>query len=83
MDRNFFKQNFCDDHLGTLGLMHYPPLQVKDKSIWGVGEHTDYGFLTILKADSKGLEAKCRYNDSWIKIDPIPNTFVINIGDIL
>jgi isopenicillin N synthase-like dioxygenase len=22
-------------------------------------------------------------NDTWISIDPIPNTFVINIGDIL
>lgn len=22
-------------------------------------------------------------NDTWIPIDPIPNTFVINIGDIL
>jgi isopenicillin N synthase-like dioxygenase len=30
----------------------------------------------------KGLQVKNR-NDEWINIDPIPNTFVVNIGDIL
>lgn len=30
----------------------------------------------------KGLQVK-NVNDEWIDIDPIPNTFVINIGDIL
>ena len=40
----------CEDHLGTLGMIHYPPM--KDISNgWGVGEHTDYGFLTLLMFD--------------------------------
>jgi isopenicillin N synthase-like dioxygenase len=30
----------------------------------------------------KGLQVKNRENE-WVHIDPIPNTFVINIGDIL
>lgn len=30
----------------------------------------------------KGLQVKNR-NDQWVAVDPIPNTFVINIGDIL
>jgi isopenicillin N synthase-like dioxygenase len=30
----------------------------------------------------KGLQVK-NVNNEWISIDPIPNTFVINIGDIL
>lgn len=29
-----------------------------------------------------GLEVK-NVNNEWIKVDPIPNTYVINIGDIL
>jgi len=30
----------------------------------------------------KGLQVKNR-DDEWINIDPIPNIFVVNIGDIL
>ena len=49
---------------------------------WGVGEHTDYGFLTVLKqGDNGGLEVKSR--GGWISAPPIPNSFVCNIGDML
>ena len=47
-----------------------------------MGEHTDYGLLTILMISDKGLEVKNRKGE-WVKVNPIPNTFVINIGDIL
>ena len=47
-----------------------------------MGEHTDYGMITMLMIGDKGLQVKDR-QDNWIAIDPIPNTFVINIGDIL
>lgn len=49
---------------------------------WGVAEHTDYGFLTILKQDDAGgLEV--RTPAGWVDAPPIPNAFVCNIGDML
>jgi isopenicillin N synthase-like dioxygenase len=49
---------------------------------WGVGEHTDYGLLTMLKQDeSGGLEVKSR--SRWIPAPPIRGSFVCNIGDML
>lgn len=36
----------------------------------------------MLMISDKGLQVKDR-QDNWIDVDPIPNTFVINIGDIL
>lgn len=46
-------------------------------------QHTDYGVLTILKQDSLGgLFVKNRVPE-WIAAPPIPNSFVINIGDML
>jgi isopenicillin N synthase-like dioxygenase len=48
----------------------------------GVGEHTDYGLLTILKQDmSGGLEVKTK--SDWVTAPPIPGSFVCNIGDML
>ena len=47
-----------------------------------MGEHTDYGFLTILMITAAGLQVKNR-QDKWIEANVISNTFVINIGDML
>jgi len=48
----------------------------------GVGAHKDGGFLTLLLQDgNKGLQVD--YGGSWIDVDPIPGTFVVNIGELL
>jgi isopenicillin N synthase-like dioxygenase len=50
---------------------------------WGVREHTDMGFLTILKQDaSGGLEAKT-LGGEWVGVPPRDDAFVLNIGDML
>jgi isopenicillin N synthase-like dioxygenase len=49
---------------------------------WGVGEHTDYGLLTLLAQDQHGGLA-VRTARGWIEAPPIPGTFVCNIGDML
>jgi isopenicillin N synthase-like dioxygenase len=51
--------------------------------VWGVGEHTDYGFLTILLQDSQeGLEIQ-NIHGEWIAAPSIEGTLVVNIGDML
>jgi isopenicillin N synthase-like dioxygenase len=48
----------------------------------GVGEHTDYGFLTLLAQDSHGgLEV--RTPDAWIDAPPMEGALIVNIGDML
>ena len=64
-------------------LFHYPRDDKQDPDIWSVGEHTDYGLLTILMVSDKGLQVRYRRTDEWISVDPMPGTFVVNIGDIL
>ncbi len=47
-----------------------------------MGEHTDYGLLTILlQDDAGGLEVKSR--SRWVSAPPVPGSFVCNIGDML
>lgn len=50
---------------------------------WGVGEHTDYGLVTLLAQDRHGgLQVKTPAGD-WLAAPPIPGTLVVNVGDML
>lgn len=74
---------YLADPLALFRIFHYPaPPADKLRSTWGVGEHTDYGILTILAQDDcGGLEVRSR--DGWIAAPPIAGTFVCNLGDML
>lgn len=80
---DFFHAHYTADPLILFRIFNYPaPKSETERSLWGVGEHTDYGVLTILKQDmSGGLEVKTRHG--WIQAPPIRDTFVCNIGDML
>ena len=65
-----------------LRLLHYPTQRNED-GLFGSAPHTDYGFITLLAQDDVGgLEVKNKAGD-WIAAPPIPDTFVMNVGDIL
>lgn len=80
--RSHFRTSICKQHLGLLRLFHYPAEEKPDPSLWAVGEHTDYGLITLLLPTDKGLQVQTKQG-VWIDVDPIPGTFVVNIGDIL
>ena len=48
----------------------------------GVGEHTDYGLLTLLRQDGVG-GLQVHTAAGWIEAPPIEDSFVCNIGDML
>jgi isopenicillin N synthase-like dioxygenase len=63
-------------------IFRYPTLPADAGSSWSVGEHTDYGLLTILAQDAHGgLEV--RGPDGWVAAPPVPGAFVVNLGDML
>ncbi len=84
LEADFFRQHYTYDPLCLFRIFHYPSVgerSVEDPA-WGVGEHTDYGLLTILKQDEVGgLQIKTQ--DRWIDAPVVPGTFVCNIGDML
>jgi isopenicillin N synthase-like dioxygenase len=80
LEENYFDEAFTHDPLTLFRIFSYPP--PADPTLWGVGEHTDYGLLTILmQDDSGGLEVKSR--SAWVPAPPVPDSFVCNIGDML
>ncbi len=83
LERQFFRHHLMTDPLTLFRIFHYPPVEGSGKSeLWGVGEHTDYGVLTILKQDDTGgLQVKGP--GGWIDAPPVEGSFVCNIGDML
>ena len=84
LNDSYFAERYTDDPLILFRVFNYPaePDDVFDDRCWGVGEHTDYGLLTMLKQDrTAGLEVRSK--SGWIAADPIPNSFICNIGDML
>jgi isopenicillin N synthase-like dioxygenase len=80
LDEAYFSRRYTTNPLVLFRIFNYPASDRQDE--WGVGEHTDYGLLTILKQDDTGgLEVKSGGN--WIDAPPIPGSFVCNIGDML
>lgn len=74
----WFAEHYTKDPILLFRIFNYPAGQEG----WGVGEHTDYGLLTLLLQDgTAGLEVKTRAG--WISAPPIDGTLVCNIGDML
>jgi len=80
LKEDYFAEEFTREPLSLFRIFNYPP--PRDPTLWGVGEHTDYGLLTILmQDDAGGLEVKSQ--SRWVAAPPVPNSFVCNIGDML
>ncbi|KAJ0970686.1 hypothetical protein J5N97_018645 [Dioscorea zingiberensis] len=60
----------------------YPPCPLPDKCL-GLGSHSDPHTLTILLQDEVGGLQVQKEDGEWIGIKPVPNSFIVNIGDTL
>eukprot|EP01098_Paradermamoeba_levis_P004297 TRINITY_DN1848_c0_g1_i2.p1 TRINITY_DN1848_c0_g1~~TRINITY_DN1848_c0_g1_i2.p1 ORF type:complete len:351 (-),score=115.65 TRINITY_DN1848_c0_g1_i2:108-1088(-) len=87
LEPNFFVDNYTNDTFWVMRIIGYPPLSsANGNQEVGVscGEHTDYGWLTIVNQDAtEGALRVQNVKGEWITAEPIPGTFVMNIGDML
>ncbi|GAA3140214.1 isopenicillin N synthase family oxygenase [Nonomuraea salmonea] len=82
LDEGYFRTGYTADPTILFRIFHYPPGPPDDADTWGVGEHTDYGLLTLLLQDANGgLQVHTR--SGWVEAPPLEGTFVCNIGDML
>jgi len=85
LEEDYFDHTYTAEPTILFRIFHYPasvPEHLQSPDAWGVGEHSDYGLLTLLAQDRHGgLQVKTP--DGWIAAPPLPGTLVCNIGDML
>ncbi|MFJ4623243.1 isopenicillin N synthase family dioxygenase [Streptomyces sp. NPDC088812] len=78
----YFDQWFDDEAAVHVKIVHYPPRPAEDAG-QGVGAHKDYGYLALLQQDEVGGLQVQREDGGWIDAVPVPDAFVVNIGEML
>ncbi len=78
----FFAEGLTATPTSLFRIFRYPPHPDGAGDRWGVGEHSDYGLLTLLAHDgTPGLEVKV--GDDWVAAPYDPELIICNLGDML
>ncbi|MCR5977835.1 isopenicillin N synthase family oxygenase [Gordonia jinghuaiqii] len=83
VEEDFFRAS-CDEHCSVLFANGYPP--VSDQTVPNevrLGQHTDYGSVTILYRDERPSGLQVLQNGEWLFVPDIPGSYVVNIGDLM
>ncbi len=83
LEQEWFRRRLTADPVVLFRIFHYPPATASEHAeAWGVGEHTDYGLLTMLLQDDVG-GLQVRSPTGWIDVPADPDALVCNVGDML
>lgn len=88
---HIFDNFVANEPAAPLRLLHYPTptrpvqdLNSEESKQYGASPHTDFGAITLLLQDENpGLEVLDQEKEVWVPIDPNPDTYVVNVGDML
>ncbi|XP_057830675.2 flavanone 3-dioxygenase 2 [Cryptomeria japonica] len=65
-----------------IGALNFYPRCPEPELTMGFVPHSDHGGLTVLLQDEVG-GLQVRHKDHWVAVEPVPNTFVVNVSDHL
>ena len=81
LNEDCFDATFGDAPNVQMKVCRYPPTSDGE---FGVGEHSDTGYLSLLVQDDVGgLQVKLPDSDEWIDAPPIPGALVVNLGEMI
>ena len=78
-------EDYFDEYIrqpmAGMRILHYPEQQHSVDEQNGIGAHTDVECFTIVTQDSAGGLEVLSKSGNWVKAEPIPGSFVVNIAD--
>jgi isopenicillin N synthase-like dioxygenase len=82
LPQDSFDDAFAESQF-SFRLSHYPAVSKRDTGQYGIAPHTDANFLTFLaQSGVAGLQVRVG-DDRWLDVPFVPNSFVVNSGDML
>lgn len=84
LPEHFFEPTI-DKHISMFRVLSYPnQVEEPEPGQLRAGAHSDYGSLTIVRAEDKpgGLQV-CNKAGEWVDVPIAPRSFVVNIGDLM
>jgi len=82
LDEHFFDDKI-DEHISMFRVLSYPPQ--REAPLPGqlrAGAHSDYGSLTIVLPDDRGLQVFNKAGQ-WVDVPQVPGGLVVNIADLM
>ena len=81
MEHNDMRNLFEEGYQG-MRMNYYPPCP-QPELVMGLNAHSDAAALTILLQINEMEGLQIRKDGRWIPVKPLPNAFIVNVGDIL
>lgn len=66
----------------SIRINYYPPCP-QPENVLGLNAHTDASALTILLQGNEVEGLQIEKDGTWIPVKPLPNAFIISLGDVL
>ena len=83
LPEDWFVQRFTKP-LARGAVLRYPPQPpTAPGDQFGTSAHTDYGGITLVWQDQAGGLEVLNRDGAWVQAAPMPETFVVNIGDLM
>ncbi|KAI3474215.1 hypothetical protein Pfo_029003 [Paulownia fortunei] len=80
---DYLQEAFGGEELGACMRVNYYPKCPQPDLTLGLSPHSDPGGMTLLFPDDNVSGLQVRHCDNWVTVKPIPNAFIVNLGDQL
>ncbi|XP_050215890.1 gibberellin 2-beta-dioxygenase 6 [Mercurialis annua] len=75
-------KSYLSESTGVLRIYRYPKCALADETL-GMEAHTDSSVLSILNLHEQVGGLELLKDEQWLHVEPIPNTLIINLGDMM
>ncbi|KAL6534380.1 Jasmonate-induced oxygenase 1 [Orobanche hederae] len=83
LKEDYLREAFGGEGLGACMRVNYYPKCPQPDLTLGLSAHSDPGGMTIIFPDENVSGLQVRHGDNWVTVKPIPNAFIVNLGDQL